>query len=1278
MTPSSTPNSTPLLLPIHVSACALDPAVLPKLAEETDSGWSHGWSWNPPSYACLAADSQSGLRPLWAPLFDPMPPEQARGYHPPALSTAAPRRAMAISWAPPAGWGRSFSPSGEKPAPAAPGKAAPKVEERLPYLPDRWLVVRFVRRVHKGGAWDNGSVPVATAWIVDSGVRSPPPGTSSQPGTSVSTAFTGGKVSKIGALREIAVAALADDKDREVLTVRGAQDSQDVTFASFLPACLDNLGCEDDLSAVPDLAESSLSYFVVGWYREPGKHDPLHLLKHPAKGAPRSDADIREILGLAAGAGPLGDRTVLHGMVAHIDYWMPRSYGGPRLGAPQSRPVTPEWQGVPLTEPPEIGFGATAEQALATLLSRFHGEKTSDVEQARELTRFIDALLNDRVWTLDAPDTAELERHAAKQSTFESIAGGREWVVRGKETEPAVAGKAAAKGRGIRLDRPAREALDRLNAEQARLDALEFQSVAAAETLATAWWMEANEARKASTDKIRSDYRSLVDRLRGMTTALRTEAANTASVDTIKAELEALLVRPDATPLEVVRVEGPRLHRPVEPAIAIRNVGSMLLPKPKSLAGRRTEDVATKRATRAAGAPAAGDLARAPAPAGLDTLGLGALLGSLFEEAALAEAAVAALARISVDHHALESLPPVDQVAHWQTRAEALFHHLEGAAIPLRRELLDEQRVDTGPDGKPIVRTLLFESPAGTKTGLPHLCSAWTRQPWIPLFLDWEVKCGPDLIHGRTLLAHRPQQVLADRYKKLHRMSDKDKGPTLRRLTSIFGGDIARMGREDVLAQTLSGLHQRLLKRDDALPARPTPAGPLAPLLDLASLGPPRLDTVGAPPSVRDVTMRISRVRVVDRFGQFVELINPPVLAAPENLAAEPVAGEPAPPSGSRPELRLAPRLFEPSRVVFDPVNGAEASPVRGWIVLNQLDGSLAVYASDGRAEGLIRKGGEGVPAWVPLDHDAEDIADLDLRAFVHNLTVGAKARGHLEDLRAVLVLGLERTLPAGALDHPSPAARLGRPLALVSGELRVARGLPAVLASKFSGPIGRSAALKALAADLAADSVGAPALRPGLAALLPAQAAEVPISVEIGTERMQDDGLVGFYVGRAEGTVRRTRKTAVSGGATAITLKVGDRESSAVRLLLLLDPLGRIYLEPDRLPALAVSVPIERYEEELRSLPAILAVSPVLLSSHDTLRSLFGGPGGGGIDLPFPTTTRGTPDAAAKTTRAAPRARLSVSTPTLGAVEARVEPSPPTGPVHDADVAAIEAFLLF
>jgi len=276
-------------------------------------------------------------------------------------------------------------------------------------------------------------------------------------------------------------------------------------------------------------------------------------------------------------------------------------------------------------------------------------------------------------------------------------------------------------------------------------------------------------------------------------------------------------------------------------------------------------------------------------------------------------------------------------------------------------------------------------------------------KPWVPLHLDWEIEYVPTaavsdwqlgevdfdakpgsipavgaipagtVLSGRALLTGGAAQTAAAALRQtLERAASAggsaalEPGSTaqynselsaqlLAELTAL--DDRGRLGEEDlrslvealaemdVLSGALDRFHTRLR------------GGYIAD-------GRAKPDAAGAPPgynAFRAGFLRIRRLRLVDCFGQFIDLAGSSALvrADMDNIArSEPMTVE-----GRKDLIELAPRFTAPARLMFRFLSAAsdaveandQTSPVCGFLLPDHLDAELQFHAADGKGHGAVR-----------------------------------------------------------------------------------------------------------------------------------------------------------------------------------------------------------------------------------------------------------------------------------------------------------------------------------
>lgn len=1046
-------------------------------------------------------------------------------------------------------------------------------EMAFPPVPNRWLVVR----VHG----DTGSAPAA--WVVESDYVWPP-GDAAE-GTDVRGApfldptpeLKGPRPVRIG--RKVPLGAQGWTEPGHPSGWLTAVGPGNVAFAAFQPHNTNVFSLHDELGAlgVPD---GTLSYFVAGWHSRPGDDDPLAGWD-AAQGAEALASRLAELgwtMPAGVPAGPLPGRTVYHGMAAAVR-WERDGDLAPELPGPGEV---------------RLAVGNTAVDAFAALVDDRAAAAGSPPGAAAQL---VEGALYDLLSVLDQPDgDVRLER-ALRDAWFGSRPGGSRWEIAAAEQRPgdppAPPPPPAQLAAEAALLRP-------LNAAQAELDAACRRLASAQAGLYEIWWKsvraphvfeevdpgqypagtgperfaaalaaagaESHPARVAAAMDEVAWQRDQVGRLR----------------DRVQAALRGAPAGPAQAPERVLKeVADARFWMAGDPVVV--------------LAGARQEGTLRPHAARAC--RALRDLVaglRVARPDG-------------------GEAAVAADAA-PVPVLPLGGMPPeVPQLL----REFALLDPQNATVLA---------RVPGVGDGEVQAVRAAILAPRPTAGLLPdHALGEW-RAPWLPLFMEWEVhwypipylgyQAGPwrfdghdyalaqadaavpepQVVSGRALLVPGTAATLRTRIQQL--AGERD-AAGLRALDDL----VARATGWDLLAQTLGGLHDQLALRDPGANLAPDGRVPVDALgrtvaelvgagrHSVPQAGQASVPRFGAPVSafegVRAGQLVFSRVSVVDRFGQTVEVVTPRLAPAFTPVRARGVAAGPSIAVSGTP-VQLPPRLLQPARLAFDflaaddtPAWNAAGSPLCGWMVPNHLDGALSVYDADGGILGELRPAagpaGARAAVWEPAPGSGAPATADALRG----------ARPHLGDAVAALAAAgadeLVRFLdtldeaswsvsPWGERSDRLLNALIGRPLAVI----RASVGL-----------------------QLEGDPLSDPAW-PFTFAPRRAPFTGYAWEVELGDARDRRDGLIGYWAGGYGRFHTPHSLPDAPPDGYVWPVGAGNRllasvDGGPVRVTLLLDPRGCVSARSGLIPTREIVLPPAFVEGPLRAMQATFRAGPLL-----------------------------------------------------------------------------------
>ncbi|MBU1169193.1 MAG: hypothetical protein KKD44_06470 [Proteobacteria bacterium] len=368
------------------------------------------------------------------------------------------------------------------------------------------------------------------------------------------------------------------------------------------------------------------------------------------------------------------------------------------------------------------------------------------------------------------------------------------------------------------------------------------------------------------------------------------------------------------------------------------------------------------------------------------------------------------------------------------------------------------------------------------------------RKPWIPLHFDWEAEWlpgknrktdwslgehdyeavspvnedGPNLLYqGTCLLTPGVTRTVHDRLTKFLEEETLETQDLASADQEYTLGDISKaMDKLDILSGSMSGFHDYLLGQVDDFRFIPhvdengQPAKEKS--LDDLEKEKRRLAHVPVYP-VRSGFMKLTRLRLVDAFGQFVDI--PPAIINNAVKAEDVNAGLDAPDC-----ITMPPRINQPSRLMFrlvqaDNDNGdatKNKSPICGWILPDHLDEALEVYDAKGDNLGQVQRSRplsgsilasslewQGVPGNPGSFGKPPSLTNAHMRSMVKGLlaqgeqdALRAEEQGSVETALGAMLRMIDSTLwtvdPLGREGNEHLSVLVGRPLAVVRASLRL------------------------------------------------------------------------------------------------------------------------------------------------------------------------------------------------------------------------------------------------
>jgi hypothetical protein len=384
---------------------------------------------------------------------------------------------------------------------------------------------------------------------------------------------------------------------------------------------------------------------------------------------------------------------------------------------------------------------------------------------------------------------------------------------------------------------------------------------------------------------------------------------------------------------------------------------------------------------------------------------------------------------------------------------------------------------------------------AGTEAS-PLATTPW-RQPWVPLFLEWELAltvdddmtrwtlaevdldvadgASPDpnssvqpiTAQGRVLLTSMVARQFAAKVAAFVNEEGQRgaTGAVLQPAEQEALSAIAQSGaRFDVLSAELQGLREELLGlawvdagRTVVQNGTSTPPTPIVP-----------------PVLLRGGVASFVRLRLVDAFGRTLEI-------PAAGITGAAVAERLQVPATATGQLLLRPRLMRPARLELsfvDPTaaDGAEPAaatvdqvdptqainPVCGWLLADHLDGSLEVYDGASGQLGMLLEDLDGSVVWegapglpgplgvppAPLPSDnagarhivrlAAGVVSADAAARTAAAAAPAPSESALSALLRVIDTTLWTVDPFGSTGTEHVAGLVGRPIAVARMTLRI------------------------------------------------------------------------------------------------------------------------------------------------------------------------------------------------------------------------------------------------
>jgi len=502
----------------------------------------------------------------------------------------------------------------------------------------------------------------------------------------------------------------------------------------------------------------------------------------------------------------------------------------------------------------------------------------------------------------------------------------------------------------------------------------------------------------------------------------------------------------------------------------------------------------------------------------------------------------------------------------------------------------------------------------------------WTKQPWNPIILEWEVEISPltrpegsyegnsitkafqlndatldltisksepmpeyeksgKIYSGSTLISPHAKIKLLDALNGfIGNMKDQQPTDWMKNPAVTFAHTkLDQVNLAHFLSQSFGGFNSALLmhKQTLQLPIEDPLGFPEYQVFTRAVQGLVGRENKWAPEPlnpflpIRAGKLKVLNLRLIDSFGRFMNI------KPGENL----IHSHAFPDMGG--EALLLPRLTQPARLNLRWLSANHddlemnshpaSSPICGWLLPNNLDNSLMVYDQDGDLFGLVdQKGGWRPGPGNKVKVEIDQVPNKHLRQVIRNLEKDpSKFIGLLDNT-------LEKIDPESFAQHLDLALLMGRPIAVVRASISLeVKGLSAVSQSweLFTKDIGEGDH----------DTEGFENVR---------------FPVRLGEPGQFNDGVIGFWKDGAENGVFQS---ALSGGGPEkkpnhvhyydpgipnITASIAEDPQT---FTILMDPRAKVHLVSGILPTKIIDIPPDQYSKALSAINISFLTSPVL-----------------------------------------------------------------------------------
>jgi hypothetical protein len=340
----------------------------------------------------------------------------------------------------------------------------------------------------------------------------------------------------------------------------------------------------------------------------------------------------------------------------------------------------------------------------------------------------------------------------------------------------------------------------------------------------------------------------------------------------------------------------------------------------------------------------------------------------------------------------------------------------------------------------------------------------------------------------------------------------------------------------------------------------------------------------------------VMQMIIYDAFGQALDVVTSSSgLKSSDNfhpiLGPELTPDQPIVPNNPWRLFQLPPRMIQPARLSFrlvdagDPTKyvdtSLDANPVAGWILSNHLENGLSIYDNVGVSLGILRltvgTDGNKVVGWQPAPHSAIQTltqfqADAPLMWNWFNSLRSAGPAAFQEFLEAI-----DATLwsvdPLGSRNDQNLSVLVGRPLALTRAQLQFQLNGSPMRDQTWPKTFDTS---------------------------VPSYTQE-NFQIRLGEQELRQDGLIGYYLGQDYTSFHNVHATNGSSSSYLDPIAQGSYISmpfdghTTQDIMLLLDPRAAVHAMTGLFPVVSLSLPSQYVDPVLSSLEIAFHVAPFL-----------------------------------------------------------------------------------